>query len=58
MTKKEKAEIKENVIATNIALVTLCYWVDNSPESEEKDLLVEAFDDFCRTYRKLKERLE
>lgn len=58
MTKKEIKEFKENVEAANVALATLCYWVDYVPECEEKDMLVEAFDDFCRAYRKLKERLD
>lgn len=58
MTKKEIKEFSENVKATNATLATLGFWLDNVPECEEKDMLVEAFGDFCRAYRKFKERLE
>ena len=56
MTKKETAEMKENVIATNATLASLGFWLDQIPESEEKDCLVEAFHDFCAAYRKTKEK--
>ena len=56
MTKKEKAEMKENVVATNATLASLGFWLDQIPESEEKDCLVEAFHDFCAAYRRIKDK--
>ena len=44
-----------NKSATNTTLVTLAFWLDNLPDCEEKDCLVEAFHDFCAAYRRYRD---